>query len=84
MSLPRVLSRLSSKTTVVALRPHGGNAVAACRMLSSVAKAAKPDMALIRELREASGAPIVDCKNALAVRFTLTGGGRHCLYGVVD
>ncbi|CAN0404640.1 unnamed protein product [Ascophyllum nodosum] len=25
-------------------------------------------MALIRELREASGAPIVDCKNALAVR----------------
>lgn len=84
MSLPRVLSRLSSKTTVVAVRSHGGNVVGAFRMLSSVAKAAKPDMALIRELREASGAPIVDCKNALAVRCTSTGRGRHCLYGVVD
>lgn len=28
----------------------------------------KNDVALIRELREASGAPMVDCKKALAVR----------------
>lgn len=62
---------MSSRATVAALRPHGGNTVAAVRMLSSAAKAAKPDMALIRELREASGAPIVDCKNALAVSFAL-------------
>lgn len=39
----------------------------AVRRLSMDNKAAKPNMALIRELREASGAPVVDCKNALEV-----------------
>eukprot|EP00752_Nemacystus_decipiens_P005217 g4736.t1 len=34
--------------------------------MDNKAGAAKPNMALIRELREASGAPVVDCKNALA------------------
>lgn len=38
---------------------------------------AKPNMALIKELREASGAPVVDCKNALAVSQSVH-GARAC------
>lgn len=70
MSIPHILSRVSSKFVLPLRRVPRGIAF---RALSAANKpggaaASKPDMALIRELREASGAPVVDCKNALAVR----------------
>lgn len=47
----------------------GGGVVGRC--LSAVAPK-KSDVALIRELREASGAPMVDCKKALTVSSAAT------------
>lgn len=61
--LPGMISRASGRAAACWRRAPG---VIAVRGLSN-AGAAKPNMALIRELREASGAPVVDCKNALEV-----------------
>lgn len=67
MVLPRLLLRSHG---LLSLNPRGGSGrILVGRVLSSSAPM-KHDMTLIRELREASGAPIVDCKNALAVRRT--------------
>lgn len=69
MAMRHMISRIGK---VIELRPHAvGGSLTLTRALLSSAVAKKPDMALIRELREASGAPIVDCKNALAVREKL-------------
>lgn len=66
MAMTRALSALGGH-----LLPRvrgGGHMVLLSQARSLSAASAKPDMSLIRELREASGAPVVDCKNALAVR----------------
>eukprot|EP00903_Cladosiphon_okamuranus_P009138 g8731.t1 len=60
--LPGMISRVSGRAASCWSRAPS---VVALRVLSMDNKAAKPNMALIRELREASGAPVVDCKNAL-------------------
>lgn len=74
MSIPHILSRVSTRSVVFLRSTPGGIAFRALSTASNkpgggaAAASKKPDMALLRELREASGAPIVDCKNALAVR----------------
>lgn len=50
----------------------------ALSMANKAGGAGKPDMALIKELREASGAPVVDCKNALAVSVFPRGRSLWC------
>jgi len=62
--LAGVISRASGRASPCWRRAPG---VVATRALSSMDSKAKPNMALIKELREASGAPVVDCKDALAV-----------------
>lgn len=73
MSLPRMISTLRGRVSSSLYGNGGVSGAALIRPFSMENKrggaAGKPDMALIRELREASGAPIVDCKNALAVRM---------------
>lgn len=73
MSLPRMIWKLRGRVSSSLYGNGGVGAAALIRPFSMENKrggaAGKPDMALIRELREASGAPIVDCKNALAVRM---------------
>ncbi|CAM9096072.1 unnamed protein product [Laminaria digitata] len=66
MSFPHMLSRVSSRSVFSLRSAPSGIAFRALSTANKPAAASKPDMALIRELREASGAPIVDCKNALA------------------
>eukprot|EP00904_Undaria_pinnatifida_P001229 jgi/Undpi1/11106/HiC_scaffold_30.g13404.m1 len=72
MSIPHILSRVSTRSVVSLRTTPGGIAFRALSTASNkpgggaAAASKKPDMALLRELREASGAPIVDCKNALA------------------
>ena len=71
MSLPRTVWTIRGRSAFTLARYRGASAASATRPFSIENKpggTGKPDMALIRELREASGAPIVDCKNALAVR----------------
>ncbi|CAM9168517.1 unnamed protein product [Ectocarpus fasciculatus] len=64
--LPHVISRASGRAAFCWRRAPGVAAVRALSMANKAGGAGKPDMALIKELREASGAPVVDCKNALA------------------
>lgn len=61
-----MISRVSGRASSCWRRAPGMVAVRGLSM-DNKAGEAKPDMALIRELREASGAPVVDCKNALQV-----------------
>lgn len=65
--LPSIMSRASGRAVSCWRRAPSVVAVRGLSM-DNKAGAAKPNMALIRELREASGAPVVDCKNALEVR----------------
>lgn len=64
--LPGIMSRASGRAVSCWRRAPGIVGVRGLSM-DNKAGAAKPNMALIRELREASGAPVVDCKNALEV-----------------
>ncbi|CAM9910192.1 unnamed protein product, partial [Hapterophycus canaliculatus] len=64
--LPQMISRASSRAVSSWRRTAGAVGVRALSMENKVGGGAKPNMALIKELREASGAPVVDCKNALA------------------
>lgn len=74
--LPGMISRASGRASSCWRRAPG---IATVRGLS-MDNAVKPNMALIRELREASGAPVVDCKNALEVsnRHSLESESRCC------
>lgn len=65
--LPHMISRASGRAASSWRRAPGIVAARALSMANNAA-AGRPNMALIKELREASGAPVVDCKNALAVR----------------
>lgn len=62
-----MISRASGRASSCWRRAPGVVSVRGLSM-DNKAGAVKPNMALIRELREASGAPVVDCKNALEVR----------------
>ncbi|CAN0532321.1 unnamed protein product, partial [Ectocarpus sp. 12 AP-2014] len=64
--LPHVISRASGRAALCWRRAPGVASVRALSTANKAGGAGKPDMALIKELREASGAPVVDCKNALA------------------
>lgn len=63
-----MISRASSRVAPSWRHAPGAVVVRALSMDNKGGGGAKPNMALIKELREASGAPVVDCKNALAVR----------------
>ncbi|CAM9573405.1 unnamed protein product [Pylaiella littoralis] len=64
--LPHMISRASGRVASSWRRAPGVIAARALGSMPNNATAGRPNMALIKELREASGAPVVDCKNALA------------------